>query len=328
MNSVLRLFFLSALLCWCVVSVAYASAPGGQAVNDGAGMAITQGGADSQKTRNGKKQRQPHVEIWLPPEFQSSERQWPVLIYSHDFGGCGRSAQPLMQFLADQGYLVLAPDHADANCRGRMAMSRGTRDWPEKPFRTPEAWSDKTESDRKDDVLFALSSMLDDRRYKNYVDLHRVGLIGHGLGGYTVLGIAGAWPSWKDRRFKAVLAFSPYVAPYLKSGGIRRLEVPVMYQGGTLDKENTPSLRRKNGAYEQTTAPKYFIELEGASHAVWADIPMKYNAVITKTALQFFTRHISGDAMEVLPEGEDKPGRPVNKVQTFWIDEGDESLKN
>lgn len=101
-----------------------------------------------------------------------------------------------------------------------------------------------------------------------------------------------------------------------------------MYQGGTLDKENTPSLRRKNGAYEQTTAPKYFIELEGASHAVWADIPMKYNAVITKTALQFFTRHISGDAMEVLPEGEDKPGRPVNKVQTFWIDEGDESLKN
>ena len=270
--------------------------------------------------------RQPNVEIWLPPEFQSSEQKWPLLIFSHGFGGCAKQSDSLMRYLADQGYIVAAPDHEDANCRGRMAMSRGKRDWPERPFRTPEVWTDKTEADRKDDVLFAVSSLLDDRRYKNYVDTRRMGLIGHSLGGYTVLGVAGAWPAWKDKRFKAVLAFAPYLTPYLKTGGLKRLGVPVMYQGGTDDKTITPDLRRSGGAYAHTPAPKYFIELDGAGHEAWTALQTKHQTIIDKTAVQFLDRYVKGDeGVVILPEGQDKPGRPVNKVKTFWMEEGDES---
>lgn len=277
------------------------------------------------------RQRQPHVEIWLPPEFQSSEEKWPLLIFSHGFGGCAKQSNFLMQYLADHGYIVVAPDHADARCNrgmgggGMLHSFRSTkRDWPEKPFRNPESWNDTTEADRKDDVLFALSSLLDDRQYKNYVDLERMGLIGHSLGGYTVLGVAGAWPKWRDARFKAVLALSPYIDPFIASRTLPKIGVPVMYEGGTRDEEITPTIRKKG--YAQTRAPKYYMELDGAGHFAWTEMSQDYQAVIEKTALQFFDKYVKDEATaEILPEGQDKPGRPVNKIKTFWKDEG---LKN
>jgi predicted dienelactone hydrolase len=48
-----------------------------------------------------------------------------------------------------------------------------------------------------------------------WIDWQRFGLIGHSLGGYTVLGLGGVWPSWKLDGVKAVLALSPYVQPFL-----------------------------------------------------------------------------------------------------------------
>lgn len=282
------------------------------------------------------RKRQPNVEIWLPPEFQSTEQKWPLLIFSHGFGGCAKQSKFLTQYLADHGYIVIAPDHEDANCdrfgkgglRSTLQAMRPGKDMrPEKPFRNPDIWTDKTEADRRDDVLFALSSMLDDRQYKNYIDTDKIGLIGHSLGGYTVLGLAGGWQSWKDKRIKAVLALSPYLTPYLKSHGLQRISVPVMYEGGTKDEEITTHLRRKGGAYDQARAPKYFVELEGANHYAWTELYTDYQSIVNKTALQFFDKYLKGGKMEVLPEGQDKPGLPVNKVKTFWKDEG-EGLKN
>ena len=276
-----------------------------------------------------EKKRQANLEIWLPPEFQSSEQKWPLLIFSHGFGGCAMQSVTLTRYLADHGYIVIAPDHADARCNrglaggGILQSSRsGTRDWPERPFRNPESWTDKTEADRRDDVLFALSSMLDDRQYKDYVDVERIGLIGHSLGGYTALGLAGAWPSWRDKRFKAVLAFSPYVGPYIKSRTIGKIGVPVLYQGATDDIMEITSDVRKS-VYPKTHAPKYFVELDGADHFASTEMNRDYQNIIDRIALQFFDRYVKGDKKaEILPEGADKPGRPVNKVKTFWKDEG------
>lgn len=279
-----------------------------------------------------ERKRQPNVEIWLPPEFQSTEQKWPLIVFSHGFGGCAKQTAFLMQFLADHGYIVIAPDHADARCNRGLgnalvqSMGAGTRDWPEKPFRTPEAWTEETEADRRDDVLFAVSSMLDDRQYKNYVDTDKMGLIGHSLGGYTVLGLSGAWPSWKDKRFKAVLALSPYLTPYLKTGGIKKLRVPVMFQTGTADEDILPRLIGKGGAYAQSRAPKYLVELTGANHFAWTELDDRYEQIINKTALQFFDKYVKGGSIEILPDGADKPGKPTNKVKLFLKEEA--SAKN
>lgn len=59
------------------------------------------------------------------------------------------------------------------------------------------------------------------------LDTKRVGLAGHSLSGYTVLGLAGGWVEWKDTRIKAVLAFSPCCSPYLTKGQLANLNIPV-----------------------------------------------------------------------------------------------------
>lgn len=283
--------------------------------------------AAGKKQAGDPKLRQPNVEIWLPPRFQASEEKWPLLIFSHGFGGCAKQSAFLTEYLAEQGYIVIAPDHADARCEarifggGRLSASRGgNRDWPEKPFRNPEVWTDKTESDRKDDVLFALSSMLDDRQYAPYVDLDRMGLIGHSLGGYTMLGIAGAWPSWKDTRFKAVLAMSPFISPYMVRKSLKGIDIPVMYQGGTKDAPITPEVRRRGGAYDQTRAPKYFLEFTNAGHFSFTELERGYQDIIRRTALDFMNKYVKGEEVAI-----DEAKKP--QVSTFWKDEGGEKPK-
>jgi predicted dienelactone hydrolase len=269
------------------------------------------------------KLRQPNVEIWLPPEFQSSEQKWPLLVFSHGFGGCAKQSTFLTEYLAEKGYIVIAPDHADAECRKNRLIGGGklaeTRQWPEKPFRNPETWTDKTEADRKDDVLFAVSSMLDDRQYAPYVDVERMGLIGHSLGGYTVLGIAGAWPSWKDKRFKAVLVLSPFISPFLRGKSLKNIDVPVMYQGGTKDTQITPLIKRRGGGYDQTPVPKYFLEFTGAGHFSFTELERGYHDIIRRTALDFMDKYVKGG--EIVIDEEKKP-----QVGTFWKEEPDMAL--
>jgi predicted dienelactone hydrolase len=67
------------------------------------------------------------------------------------------------------------------------------------------------------------------------VDAMSLGVAGHSLGGYTDLGLAGGWASWKEARVKAVLALSPYCSPFLSKGQLASMNIPVMYQGGTRD---------------------------------------------------------------------------------------------
>ena len=67
------------------------------------------------------------------------------------------------------------------------------------------------------------------------MDWDHFGLVVHSLGGYTVLALGGGWKSWKLSGVKAVLALSPYSAPFTVSHTLGDIHIPVMYQGGTLD---------------------------------------------------------------------------------------------
>ncbi len=273
--------------------------------------------------------RQPYVEIWLPPEFQSSEQKWPLIVFSHGFGGCANESRFLTRYLADHGYIVIAPHHTDENCSksrfgdsggfsSRMTTMRAgqKREWPERSFRNPDLWTDKTEIDRKDDVVFALDSMFDDRQYRNYIDLARIGVIGNGLGGYTVLGLGGGWPAWKDKRFQAAFVLSPYVEPLLLQQRIKNVGVPVMYVGGTREGEATPIISKRGGAYDQTRAPKYYLELRDAEATAWTDADREFQVIIQNTALAFFDRYLKKLPVKMVYQ----PGK--GQVADFREDQG------
>ncbi len=237
------------------------------------------------------------VAMWKPGGAAPPDG-YPVILFSHGFTGCGTQSVSLTEALAQAGYFVLAPDHHDAACgpghEGKLFEKLSTMR-SEEPFHTPEAWSEATYRDRGADLEAILDAILKERSFQGVpIDSRRIGLAGHSLGGYTVLALAGAWPSWKDRRVKAVLALSPYCAPFILKGDLGHLEVPIMYQGGTLDLGITPSVRRPGGAYDLTSAPKYFLDLAGAGHFAWTNLNESYQSIIDDYAVAFFGRYLKG----------------------------------
>jgi predicted dienelactone hydrolase len=240
-----------------------------------------------------------HVAMWKPAGA-APPKGYPVVLFSHGFVGCSVQSVFLTEGLARAGYFVLAPDHRDAACGqshdGRI-FERLSTIRSQEPFHDPSTWSEATYRDRGADLEAILDTILKNKSFQGVpIDAGRIGLAGHSLGGYTVLALAGAWPSWKDRRVKAVLALSPYCTPFIAKGDLGHLDVPVMYQGGTLDFGITPFVRRAGGAYDLTSSPKYFVELDGAGHFAWTNLNRSYQSVINEYAITFFDQYLKGEA--------------------------------
>jgi predicted dienelactone hydrolase len=233
------------------------------------------------------------VDMWKP-EGLAPAKGFPVIVFSHGFLGCGTQSSFLTEALAHAGYFVLAPNHHDARCGGGTPIG-----FPQlqQSFVKPDAWSEATYQDRATDVRAVLDAALASKSFEGVrVDRDRVALAGHSLGGYTVLGLAGAWPSWKDPRVKAVLALSPFCEPYVQKGGLAHLKIPVMYQGGTLDLGITPTVARPDGAYDSSSGPKIFVEFAGAEHFAWTDMIPKYQSIIVEYSVAFFDRYVRQDS--------------------------------
>ena len=226
------------------------------------------------------------VSVWRPAS--DSKGPAPLVIFSHGFHGSSTQSTFLMKALTAAGYLVVAPNHKDA-------MGGGSAAQPEVGFEKPGAWSDKTYKDRADDIASLIQAMKKDPAWAGAVDWSKVALAGHSLGGYTVLGLAGAWPSWKLPDVKAVLALSPYCAPYIQKGSLGDIKAPVMYQGGTRDFGITPSVIKSRGAFDQTSGTVAFVEFDKAGHFAWTDLNPQYQSSIDYYCIAFLDKYVKGD---------------------------------
>jgi predicted dienelactone hydrolase len=224
-----------------------------------------------------------HVSIWRP----TGAGQAPLIVFSHGFHGTSTQSKFLMKALSDHGYLVIAPNHKDAG------MGSGTR--PQVGFGKADEWSESTYKDRADDIRSILAALREDSKWAKAIDWSKVGLAGHSLGGYTVLGLSGAWASWKLPEVKAVLALSPYASPFVQKKTLGGMHVPVMYQTGTRDFGIGPFLTRKGGAYELTPSPAYLVDFSEAGHLAWTDLRSEYQASVAHYSLAFFDRYLKGD---------------------------------
>jgi predicted dienelactone hydrolase len=227
------------------------------------------------------------VAVWRP----TTAARAPAVIFSHGFHGCATQSGFLMQALADAGYFVFAPEHRDGVCNGPQS---GWLSRPEASFFKPDQWTSATYADRRDDLHKLAGALRDDPRFRGALDMRRVALVGHALGGYTALAVAGARPEWRLDGVAAVLALSPSAEPLLRNGDLSRIGVAVMYLGGTRDLGVTPYLKRENGVYERTGAPKYFVEFEGVGHFDFADAREGRHDAIVAWSLAFLDRYLRG----------------------------------
>ncbi|MEN9213926.1 MAG: alpha/beta hydrolase [Gloeomargarita sp. DG_1_6_bins_138] len=196
-----------------------------------------------------------HSQVFTPPDHPQrplklhlftplGSQRVPLVILSHGLGQTGRSLMYLGEYLASQGLAAAVITHP-----ARHALSE---------------FSERPQDIRR--VLAHLAAQPLGQR----LDWERVGLIGHSLGGYTVLVAAGAqphrpglqsqcqddlavlnlslvllqcralelktWPTGApDPRIRAVIAINPAIGGILGAAGLAPLTVPVMVIGGAED---------------------------------------------------------------------------------------------
>lgn len=241
---------------------------------------------------------------------------FPLIVFSHGYGGCGIQSAFFTEALAQEGYVVAAPDHQDAAFCSIIPDNRSgiNQEYDLLQFTEPELITDTSYLDRRDDVKAVIDRMLQQNADPSSVlyqiiDPEQIGMCGHSLGGYTTVAMAGGWQSWRDERIRAALMFSPYIQPFLIHSDISAISIPLMFQGGTNDILITPSIQKSNGGYDQANPPKFFLEIRNAGHMDWSNsVCRKYNTfddcvvsneaagAITAYGIAFFNRYLKNDA--------------------------------
>lgn len=238
---------------------------------------------------------------------------FPLVVFSHGLGGCGIQSVFFTEALARRGYVVVAPDHADAlYCSIDGSRPARPQSVPP-PLLDPGSWNAGSYIERRDDVRSALDAMLRDPAFRDAIAPDRIGIAGHSLGGYVALAMAGGWKDWRDPRLRAALVFSPYSLPLSLRGDLRAIRVPLMYQGADLDLFVTPFIEGPQGAYAAANAPKYFAKLRGGHHFAWTNLQCAGIAGVAECARQrpevalierygiaFFEEHLKGRPQPLL----------------------------
>ncbi|QFU76249.1 hypothetical protein EY643_11575 [Halioglobus maricola] len=188
---------------------------------------------------------------------------YPLIMFSHGMGGCPGNTDGIQSRLADAGYIVVAPKHQDCITGSST---------PDVPWTQPENWTDQTNRNRRDDIHAVLDA-LPASTYSQYIeDFSNIGCMGHSMGGYTCMGVAGAWSSWTRSEIGPVAALSPWHRPLMVQNRVADMtNSQTLYQGGTLDNPITPELIQTGGTYVQTPTPKYGQIFNRAGHTAWTD---------------------------------------------------------
>ena len=233
-----------------------------------------------------------NVAIWEKRDLNSPAS---LVIFSHGFGGCNIQSKFIMEALANSDYLVLAPNHKDAF----GDASNKHKERPSINFRDASQWNEKTYKDRHDDIIKLIAALKRDSEWNKRIDWSKVALCGHSWGGYTVLGLGGAWPSWKQPGIRAILALSPYCEPYILKGNLGYIDIPVMYQGGTRDFGITPTVKNLNGALNKTSSPAYFVEFDKLGHFGWTNFNKnkEQQDLINYYCLAFLDKYVKGNLL-------------------------------
>jgi predicted dienelactone hydrolase len=236
----------------------------------------------------------------------------PVLLFSHGYLGMSDQSIFLTEACARHGYVVASMNHGDAI----VSVFRQKQDPPK--FLQFATWTDEKYRDRRDDIEALLDSLTtwngtDDSPFAGSLDMQHIGGMGHSLGGYTMLGLAGGWKSWREPRIKTAVLFSPFAQPYDVNGQLDEVTIPVMIQGGTLDLGITPFLP---SVYRKLPGPKSYLVLKKESHFGWTNLVSLGKTtteavsdgnpeLIVKYTVAFFDQYLLGQDEAKILEGKD-----------------------
>lgn len=189
---------------------------------------------------------------------------WPVVVISHGSGGTPLTHRGLAQHLARAGYLVLLPTHPGNN-------------------RDDNRLADSAEIlvQRPRDVTAALDWASARDGFARHAETRRVAVVGHSMGGYTALALAGGQPHTVarhtagvpaqpipvegDPRVAAIVLLAPAAPWFMPEGSLDGVLAPTLMLTGEHD-HMTGSHGDLIAARLPSSTPLTFRAVAGAGH--------------------------------------------------------------
>jgi predicted dienelactone hydrolase len=235
--------------------------------------------------------------IWLtatvPPGAASCSRAGcGLLVLAHGYGGSTARFEAIGGFLAQAGYVVAAPSFPLTNedAPGGHLTATALADFAQQPADV---------SFLVDRLLAASSDPGDDLRGR--IDPARVGVLGHSLGGATVLG-ATRTGCCSDPRIRAVVAVAPawtVIEPFLHESP-RPDGPPTLIVNGSADTTVVPALSLQ--LFELLSPPRFYVEVPGAQHSDLIENvgpPGPFLDPTERAAVALFDAELAGRATEL-----------------------------
>ncbi|MBE9177892.1 alpha/beta hydrolase [Oculatella sp. LEGE 06141] len=261
--------------------------------------------------------------------YWSRQTHGPLVVISHGFGADRRFLGYLAYHLASHGITVAALEHPGSNVAwltegiAQTSNSRLGNLLPASEF-----------IDRPKDISFLLNELHRlnqfSRTLRGKLNTEKVSVIGHSLGGYTALALAGAplnldhlrqfcdnpdlvtlspadllqcnaselpdhQIDLRDERVAQVVALNPVIGRLFDENSLAQIEVPTMILAGT-DDSITPAVSQQFLPFMHLQMPKYLLTAIGATHLSVGD-PANLNHSLTQSV---FMRERRGEETEVL----------------------------
>jgi len=239
------------------------------------------------------------------PILPAGTSAWPVLIYSHGYGGSplnGNYLHALIAF-ASWGYVTIAPFHGDLRYSVFGPDSAGFAAKRHVPI-----WSEfvAMQAIRPLSLSSGLDALLARPEWQGHIDSGRVGAFGISQGGETLMLLGGAQLNYdiltfatkrvtQDTRVRAAVGYVPYFGigsvPAFGNGqaGAQGVSLPFLALSGTLDPIAPPDLVR--AALDRMSGPRGQVLISGHGH----DLDPGSGADIITWSLGFFAAWVNSD---------------------------------
>ena len=213
--------------------------------------------------------------------FVSGDKAFPVLLFSHGWGGFRGQNTNLAEELASHGYVVFAVDHTYGAAAtifpdGEVIfhnLDTLPSDLPPAEYyqaanRLVKQWAG--------DLAYVLdtATTLNENdplgRFTDRLDLERVGVFGHSTGGGAAVEFCAG-----DQRCKAGLGMDPYLVPVSKTVLEGGLSQPFLYMFSEYWSSDTNlSLFDELFGAEGNGSNRYRLDIAGTDHYDFTDLPL------------------------------------------------------
>ncbi|HWF72278.1 MAG TPA: hypothetical protein VG186_02970, partial [Solirubrobacteraceae bacterium] len=201
---------------------------------------------------------------------------FPLIVFGHGFDVTPGLYARLLDAWAHAGYVVAAPTF---------------------PLASPAAPGGPTEVDlpnQPGDMSFVISRMLSASNaatgpLSGMIAKHEIAVAGQSDGGDTALAVAYD-PRFRDSRVGAAVILSGAEIPQLSAYTIARGGPPLLATQGTADPINLPSAT--SAFYDAASAPKFLLELLGASHLPPYSTEEPQLGVVARVSVAFLNHYL------------------------------------